>query len=61
MTGARTRMLTSRLTATGALNDHDVDAQGIEVDASIGAISKARHRRLHVERGQRVSRPARRA
>ena len=41
MTGARVRMLTSRLTATGVLNDPDVDAQGLEVEATMGAISKA--------------------
>jgi uncharacterized protein GlcG (DUF336 family) len=41
MNGARTRMLTSRLTATNELNNPDVDAQGIEVDATIGAIAKA--------------------
>jgi uncharacterized protein GlcG (DUF336 family) len=41
MNGARSRMLTSRLTATNELNNPDVDAQGIEVDATIGAIAKA--------------------
>ena len=41
MTGARTRMLTSRLTATGVLNNPDVDAQGLEVEATMGAIAKA--------------------
>jgi len=41
MNGARTRMLTSRLTATGVLNNPDVDAQGLEVEAVMGAISKA--------------------
>jgi uncharacterized protein GlcG (DUF336 family) len=42
MTGARTRMLTSRLTAQGVINPRpDVDLQGIEVDATMGAISKA--------------------
>jgi uncharacterized protein GlcG (DUF336 family) len=41
MNGARTTMLTSRLTATGELNNPDVDAQGLDVDATIGAISKA--------------------
>lgn len=42
MNGARTRMLTSRLTATGVINPHpDVDAQGLEVEAAMGAISKA--------------------
>jgi uncharacterized protein GlcG (DUF336 family) len=41
MTGARTKMLTSRLTATGVLNNPDVDAQGLEVEATMGAIAKA--------------------
>ena len=41
MNGAPLKMLTSRLTATGVLNDVDVDAQGLEVVATIGAISKA--------------------
>ena len=41
MNGAPIKMLTSRLTATGVLNDVDVDAQGLEVVAVIGAISKA--------------------
>ena len=41
MTGARTKMLTSRLTATGVLNSPDVDAQGLEVEATMGAIAKA--------------------
>jgi uncharacterized protein GlcG (DUF336 family) len=41
MNGARTRMLTSRLTATGVLNNPDVDAQGLDVEASMGAIAKA--------------------
>jgi uncharacterized protein GlcG (DUF336 family) len=41
MNGARGKMLTSRLTATGVLNDVDVDAQGLEVVSTIGAISKA--------------------
>jgi uncharacterized protein GlcG (DUF336 family) len=41
MTGARTRMLTSRLTATGMLNDVDIDAQGLTVESSMGAIAKA--------------------
>jgi uncharacterized protein GlcG (DUF336 family) len=41
MNGARTTMLTSRLTATGVLNNPDVDAQGLDVDATMGAISKA--------------------
>ena len=41
MTGARTKMLTSRLTGTGVLNSPDVDAQGLEVEAAMGAIAKA--------------------
>jgi uncharacterized protein GlcG (DUF336 family) len=41
MNGAPRRMLTSRLTATGVLNNPDVDAQGLEVEAVMGAISKA--------------------
>jgi uncharacterized protein GlcG (DUF336 family) len=41
MSGARTRMLISRLTATGVLNNPDVDLQGTAVDATMGAISKA--------------------
>jgi uncharacterized protein GlcG (DUF336 family) len=41
MTGARTKMVTSRLTAEGELNDTDVDAQGLEVEATMGAIAKA--------------------
>jgi uncharacterized protein GlcG (DUF336 family) len=41
MTGAKTRMLTSRLTATNELNNPDVDAQGLNVEASMGAIAKA--------------------
>jgi uncharacterized protein GlcG (DUF336 family) len=41
MHGAPIKMLTSRLTATGVLNDVDVDAQGLEVVSVIGAISKA--------------------
>ena len=41
MNGAPIKMLTSRLTATGVLNDVDVDAQGLEVVSTIGAISKA--------------------
>jgi len=41
MTGARNRMLISRLTATGGLNNTDVDLQGQEVEAVMGAISKA--------------------
>ena len=41
MNGAPVKMLTSRLTGTGVLNDVDVDAQGIEVVAVIGALAKA--------------------
>jgi len=42
MNGARTRLTTSRLTATGVINPRaDVDAQGLEVEAAMGAISKA--------------------
>jgi uncharacterized protein GlcG (DUF336 family) len=41
MNGAPIKMLTSRLTATGVLNNPDVDAQGLEVVSVIGAISKA--------------------
>jgi uncharacterized protein GlcG (DUF336 family) len=41
MTGARTKMLTSRLTAEGELNSPDVDGQGLEVEATMGAIAKA--------------------
>ena len=41
MNGAPIKMLTSRLTATGVLNDVDVDAQGLEMVSVIGAISKA--------------------
>jgi uncharacterized protein GlcG (DUF336 family) len=41
MNGANMTMLTSRLTATGEINDRAVDAQGLDVDATMGAISKA--------------------
>ena len=41
MNGARAKMLTSRLTATGVLNNPDVDAQGLTVEATMGAIAKA--------------------
>ncbi|MCC6827578.1 MAG: heme-binding protein [Novosphingobium sp.] len=41
MTGARATMITSRLTATGVINDPAVDAQGLEVPAAMGAIAKA--------------------
>jgi len=41
MNGARADMLTSRRTATGVINDPNVDAQGLTVDATTGAIAKA--------------------
>jgi uncharacterized protein GlcG (DUF336 family) len=41
MNGAPTRMLTSRRTATGRIANPGTDAQGLEVDATMGAISKA--------------------
>lgn len=41
MNGALTRMMTSRRTATGEISPREVDAQGLEVDATMGAISKA--------------------
>src|SRR4030095_16313300 len=41
MNGARTKMLTSRFTATGVLNSPDVDAQGLNVEATMRAIAKA--------------------
>ena len=41
MNGAPVKMLTSRLTGTGVLNDVDVDVQGVEVVAVIGALAKA--------------------
>ncbi|WP_298283341.1 heme-binding protein [Novosphingobium sp.] len=41
MNGAPTRMLTSRRTATGRVANPGIDAQGLEVDATMGAISKA--------------------
>lgn len=41
MNGAATRMLTSRRTATGEISPREVDAQGLEVEATMGAISKA--------------------
>ncbi|MCX7282947.1 MAG: heme-binding protein [Novosphingobium sp.] len=41
MNGAPTRMLTSRRTATGRIASPGIDAQGLEVDATMGAISKA--------------------
>ena len=62
MTGARTTMLTSRLTATGVLNNPDVDAQGL--DGRRRPMRRDRqgdHRRLPVERRATRSRPAPRA
>lgn len=41
MNGAPTRMLTSRRTATGRIANPGIDAQGLEVEATMGAISKA--------------------
>ncbi len=41
MNGAPMRMLTSRRTATGRIANPGIDAQGLEVDATMGAISKA--------------------
>lgn len=41
MNGAPTRMLTSRRTATGEISSRGVDAQGLDVEASMGAITKA--------------------
>jgi uncharacterized protein GlcG (DUF336 family) len=41
MNGTINRSLTSRLTATGVLNDVDVDLQGTNVDSVIASISKA--------------------
>jgi uncharacterized protein GlcG (DUF336 family) len=41
MNGTINRSLTSRLTATGVLNDRDVDLQGTNVDSVIASISKA--------------------
>ncbi|GMM92395.1 heme-binding protein [Qipengyuania sp. MTN3-11] len=41
MNGARNRSLISRVTATGQLNDVDVDFQGVEIDSVIAAIAKA--------------------
>lgn len=41
MTGARPTLVTSKLTATGVINAPPIDAQGLEVDAAMGAISKA--------------------
>ena len=41
MPGAPATMTTSRLTATGVLNDPPIDAQGLTVPATTGAIAKA--------------------
>lgn len=41
MNGAATRMITSQRTATGEISPREVDAQGLEVEATMGAISKA--------------------
>jgi len=41
MNGARATMLVSRLTATGQLNNPDVDLQGRTVPSNIGALAKA--------------------
>lgn len=41
MNGAVTRMITSQRTATGEISPREVDAQGLEVEATMGAISKA--------------------
>ena len=42
MNGARVKMLTSRLTAEGVINPHpDIDLQGVQVEATMGAISEA--------------------
>lgn len=41
MNGAPTRMVTSRRTATGEISPRGVDAQGLDVEATMGAISKA--------------------
>lgn len=41
MNGARTRMVLSRRTATGEISPRGVDAQGLDVEASMGAIAKA--------------------
>jgi uncharacterized protein GlcG (DUF336 family) len=41
MNGARQDMLTSRLTATGVINNPNVDAQGLNLPATLGAIAKA--------------------
>lgn len=41
MNGARARSLVSRLTATGQINDEDVDLQGTAIDSVTAAIAKA--------------------
>ncbi len=41
MNGAPTRMIISPRTATGEISPRGVDAQGLEVEASMGAIAKA--------------------
>lgn len=41
MNGAATRMFTSQRTATGEISPREVDAQGLEVEATMGAIAKA--------------------
>lgn len=41
MNGARETMLTSQRTALNEINDPTIDAQGLDVDATLGAIAKA--------------------
>ncbi|MGV3510532.1 MAG: heme-binding protein [Novosphingobium sp.] len=41
MNGAATRMIISQRTATGEISPREIDAQGLEVEATMGAISKA--------------------
>ncbi len=41
MNGARATLITSRLVPDGSLNTPPIDAQGLEVPAAMGAISKA--------------------
>ena len=41
MNGARIESLISRLTATGVLNDRDVDLQGTDIPSNLAAIAKA--------------------
>jgi uncharacterized protein GlcG (DUF336 family) len=41
MNGALTRMTISKRTATGEISPREVDAQGLKVEATMGAISKA--------------------